>query len=122
MRHGERHCDMASQLPFATGASGAGKTAAIRALAARALSGLSCHEFDSVGVPSVDDMVAHFGSGERWQEPTSHEWVERLRNDADPVAILEASTRPSFIRGALGGTRAGIVLLDCERSVRSHRG
>lgn len=57
MRHGERHCDMASQLLFATGASGAGKTAAIRA----------------------------------------------------------------FIRAALGGTRAGIVLLDCERSVRSHR-
>src|SRR5436305_14727726 len=66
-------------------------------------------------------MVAHFGSGERWQEATTHEWVERLRNDPRPVAILEGSTRPSFIRAALGETRAGIVLLDCEQSVRSHR-
>lgn len=112
---------MASRLLFAIGASGVGKTAAIRALAAQAIPGLSCHEFDSVGVPSVDDMVSRFGTGERWQEVTTHQWIDRLRADASPMAILEGQTRPSFIRPRLGHLRAGIVLLDCEPQVRSQR-
>ena len=34
-----------------TGASGAGKTASVEALAARALPGVRCFHFDSIGVP-----------------------------------------------------------------------
>jgi adenylylsulfate kinase-like enzyme len=39
-----------------TGASGSGKTAAVRALDARDLPGVRCYYFDTVGVPSREEM------------------------------------------------------------------
>ena len=112
---------MASQLLFAIGASGAGKTSALQALAARKLPQLACYHFDGIGVPSVDAMVTTYGSPERWQEVTTHEWIARLQLESRPVVILEGQTRPSFIRTGLRGTPAGIVVLDCQPEVRSDR-
>ena len=53
------------------GASGSGKTATVRALAARDLPGVRCHYFDEVGVPRLEDMSRDFGSPERWQAITT---------------------------------------------------
>ena len=39
-----------------TGASGAGKTTLVRALAGREFSGVRCYYFDSIGVPSAELM------------------------------------------------------------------
>ena len=50
-----------------TGASGAGKTAAVRALEACAIERLRCFYFDSIGVPSAEVMDRDFGGGEQWQ-------------------------------------------------------
>src|SRR3954471_505460 len=113
--------EMTPRLLFAIGASGVGKTTALRVLRDRNCPGLACHHFDSIGVPGAEEMVRRFGTGERWQEVTTHAWVERLKSDASPFAVLEGQTRPSFIRAGLGDTRAGIVLLDCTDSVRSRR-
>lgn len=112
---------MAPQLLFVIGASGAGKTAALRVLNDRSVAGISCHHFDSVAVPSPEDMTRICGSPQRWQEVTTHQWVTRLQSQADPIGILEGQTRPSFIRDALAGTPAGIVLLDCSAAARSDR-
>lgn len=112
---------MPPQLLFVIGASGVGKTAAIEALSDRRLPGLTCYHFDSVGVPSAADMVRGFGTPERWQEVTTHEWIARLNREAHDLAVLEGQTRPSFIRRAPAASAIGIVLLDCEPSVRSHR-
>lgn len=51
-----------------TGASGVGKTTLVRAIEERGLEGVRCYYFDSIGVPSSEEMVARFGSGEGWQE------------------------------------------------------
>ena len=112
---------MASQLLFAVGASGVGKTAAVQALSNRQLPGLTCYHFDSVGVPSAEDMVRNFGSPERWQEVTTHDWIARVNKAPGDLVVLEGQTRPSFIRSASSASAIRIVLLDCERSVRSHR-
>ena len=112
---------MDSHLLFVVGASGVGKTAAIQALSARQLPDLACYQFDSVGIPTVEAMVARFGSAERWQEVTTHEWIARLKREVRRFVVLEGQTRPSFIRAALGDRRAGIVLLDCQPSIRSYR-
>ncbi|HEV7993649.1 MAG TPA: hypothetical protein VGP25_17610 [Gemmatimonadaceae bacterium] len=41
-----------------TGASGAGKSATVRVLAARAIPGVQCFHFDSVGVPPLEESEA----------------------------------------------------------------
>jgi hypothetical protein len=85
-----------------TGASGVGKTTLVHALDAQRLPGLHCHYFDSVGVPPVTDMTAHFGSPQAWQQSTTERWITALvANDTgDRVALLEGQTRPSEVRAA----------------------
>ena len=108
---------------FVIGASGVGKTTAVETLAERGLADVACFHFDSIGVPTLEEMSRAFGSTERWQEATTHEWIARLKGRSERFLILEGQTRPSFILAGLAGTRdtAGIVLLDCTPAVRSQR-
>ena len=109
-----------------TGASGSGKTATVRALEARALSGVRCYHFDTLGVPSVDSMYRGFGSPEGWQAVTTQEWIDRLvvNPDGAEVYVLDGQTRPSFVRTAAERTGTAfvrVVLLDCAPAVRRAR-
>jgi hypothetical protein len=113
------------QILVVTGASGAGKTAAVGALDARALPGVSCFFFDSIGVPSAAEMEAEYGGGEQWQAAATEAWLRRLRELPDDVgvAVLDGQTRPSFVFGAAAAAAGGVhvVLLDCSPEVRSAR-
>ena len=109
-----------------TGASGSGKTAAVSALATRALPGVRCYYFDSVGVPSPEEMKRDFGGGEQWQALMTQQWLDRLAADPDgaEVYVLDGQTSPTFVikaaeRSGIDGVR--IVLLDCEALVRHTR-
>jgi len=129
--------DRGTQLPFTpgprmtppiilvvTGASGAGKTTLVRGLEARCLPGVSCHYFDSIGVPSLEVMERDFGSATGWQEAMTRTWIERLSLRPDRVAVLDGQTRPSTVRAAfhLAGVREGaIVLIDCAPEERNRR-
>ena len=109
---------------FVTGASGSGKTATVRALEARALSGVRCCYFDSVGVPSAESWGS--GGPEGWQAVTTTEWIRRLAADPDgaEVYVLDGQTRPSFVRSAvevIHGAHVRIVLLECAPAVRHAR-
>jgi len=109
-----------------TGASGVGKTTLLRALAARELPDVACYHFDSIGVPSTEEMTATFGSPEAWQVKMTNAWIARLAgNTTDSrIAVLEGQIRPSVVRDAFlrAGVRSGqIVLLDCEPVVREKR-
>ena len=111
-------------LLFVTGASGAGKTAAVQALEARRLAGVRCCYFDSIGVPSLAEMIRDHGSAEAWQATTTLQWVHRLVEAPAEVAVLDGQTRPSVIRAALssaGQPAAQIVLLDCSPEERGRR-
>ena len=112
-----------------TGASGAGKTTAVRALEARALPGVRCFHFDSIGVLSDDEMRREHGSGEQWQAWATQRWLRELdRLDSDVhVAVLDGQTRPSFVATAAAsvGRKVHTVLLDCapdERNARVRHG
>jgi ABC-type glutathione transport system ATPase component len=48
-------------LLFVVGASGAGKTAAVRAIEARALPGVRCYYFDTIGVPTPEAIERERG-------------------------------------------------------------
>jgi dephospho-CoA kinase len=109
-----------------TGASGAGKTTAVEALAATCVPGVSCFYFDSIGVPSAEIMERDFGSSENWQAFATADWLERLSTLPDDVrvAVLDGQTRPSVVFDA--ANRASrravhVVLLDCSSDIRCTR-
>ena len=109
-----------------TGASGAGKTATVRALDARAVPGVRCFYFDSIGVPTVEVMERDYGGAERWQASATGEWLMQLGGLSNDIrlAVLDGQTRPSFVFDA--AARAAprvvhVVLLDCSSEVRGAR-
>ncbi len=108
-----------------TGASGSGKTTLVGALAKREMPSVRFHHFDSVGVPSAEEMIAAFGSGEGWQRSTLDSWIGRLAaGAAGEMQLLEGQVRPADVRDAFvrHGVQAGrILLLDCSPEVRERR-
>jgi len=109
-----------------TGASGAGKTSAVRALEARGLDGVRCFYFDSVGVPSAEIMQRDFGGGEKWQAHATARWLaqlDALSRDVR-VAVLDGQTRPSFVFDAADRAPTSdlhVALLDCSPEARGER-
>ena len=107
------------------GASGAGKTAAVRSLDARARPHVRCSYFDAIGVPSLDVMARQFGGPEGWQADATERWIARLTEstERDVVHVLEGQTRPCFVVDAARGRPASVtmVLLDCSPGVRQAR-
>jgi len=106
-----------------TGASGAGKTTLVRALEARALSGVECHYFDSIGVPSGEQMIAEFGSGAGWQEAMTRRWIARLMKGSAPIAVLDGQVGIAMARRCLeaAGAPGTLILIDCANEVREAR-
>jgi hypothetical protein len=108
------------------GASGAGKTTLVRRLAALDLPGVGCYHFDTIGVPSDDEIVARFGSGWAFQAWGLDEWLPRFARNEDGVrlAVLDAQVRPRAVMDAFaahGVTRGSVVLVDCAHPERNAR-
>lgn len=109
-----------------TGASGAGKTTLVRSLEARHQPGVKCYYFDSVGVPSPEEMARDYGSGEAWQAAMTDQWVRRLAENPDDarVMVLDGQVRPSVLYEAFERyevQRSEVILIDCGRAVRETR-
>lgn len=108
------------------GASGSGKTTILKSLEKELpKDAVSINYFDDIGVPSFEEMVAHYGSPEKWQEATTHRWIEKLANVKDKKLIfLEGSFNPEFAVSQLeklGIHDYMIICIDVERSVREKR-
>jgi len=108
------------------GASGAGKTTLVSRLEGRCLPGVGCYYFDSIGVPSNEEIVARFGDGLGFQDWALNQWFERLTRNEDRVrlAILDAQVRPSSVHEAMRRhriERGQAVLVDCAYEERNAR-
>jgi len=115
---------MSDSILFVTGASGSGKTAALERIATLKPWARRCHFFDSIGVPGPAERATRHGDGESWRVWATGHWVETLRADPEPIAILDGQTPPSCILDAMerhAEVRFAIVLLDCTWDVRTHR-
>src|SRR5215475_6655018 len=82
-----------------TGASGVGKTSAVRSLESRQRSDIRCFYFDEIGVPSIGIRESEFGGGEGWQAHATRQWISRLAIDdlRGYLSVLDGQTRPSFV-------------------------
>ena len=114
------------KLLILTGASGAGKTAIVKSLRQpAAAAGIEIFNFDSIGVPSPEEMIRDFGSGENWQRMKIVEWIQRIaRALPEHSIIFEGQMRISSLLEALMQANlpeAKIVLIDCSDSARAHR-
>ena len=104
---------------FITGASGVGKTTLVDNLKEKYKDNThyAFEHFDSIGVPSAEEMDEKFGSGEAWQEAMMHQWVERLIRDYHnkEVVVFEGQVNIAFIRNACqknNVTNYTIILID----------
>jgi predicted kinase len=111
-----------------TGASGSGKTTLGRALETRHPGLCDVFYFDSIGVPSAEEM-RKWGDGHEpggaWQRAMTLEWFERLAplvRSGRPV-LFEGQMRPDFVREAMevSGLRAQVVLVECDDATRRER-
>jgi hypothetical protein len=108
------------------GASGSGKTAIASAIEQRHGDEVRVFYFDRIGVPSVERMIAEYGSGEAWQRAKTLEWMAKLAPlcGSGPGLLFEGQTRLSFLAEA--AEAAGIaayspILVDCDDETRVRR-
>lgn len=114
-----------NQLYFIIGSSGAGKTTVVKNLE-KVDTNFNFFYFDSVGVPSPEEMNEKYGSGENWQKEITKYWVNEIKSKylESKSCILDGQIRPSFIKEACELYDVGnykVILFDCEDDVREKR-
>ena len=107
-----------------TGASGAGKTALahrIRTL----IPTLPALCFDSLGVPTADEMIVGWDDGRAWQKAMTWHWVQTAKAvfRTRPLVLLEGSFDPQYAVAACHANRVPlrVVVLDVDASTRQAR-
>jgi len=109
-----------------TGASGAGKSTVVDFLSKqieRKL--LPTIHFDSLGVPTADEMTRCWDSGRGWQKMMTYHWVYTARQiyRMRPLVILEGQFDPQYAIAACAAHRVRhrVVLLDVKDATRAER-
>lgn len=114
------------KLFFLIGASGSGKTTVTKELEKRGIGQFKILYFDSIGVPSMEEMEREYGGPEEWQKVKTTEWVHVMKRDflPDTHVLFDGQTRPSFIEKAChknGIKEFEVILFDCSDDERKRR-
>lgn len=109
-----------------TGASGVGKSAALDVLRARIEPRvLPTLAFDSLGVPSEDEMHAGWDSPRGWQKAMTYHWVYTAKHvyRTHPLVVIEGQFDPQYAIAACSAHRLrfAVVLLHAADPVRRDR-
>lgn len=111
-----------------TGASGVGKTTLISNLEKKYSNSKDWEffKFDSVGVPSNEDMIRDYGSGENWQKEKTYEWIEKMVTGYSDkkFIVMDGQSNLEFIKTGFekqNFTNYKIILIDCEQDVMVKR-
>jgi shikimate kinase len=106
---------------FLSGASGVGKTSIVENLKTQyhSSNNYAFVHFDSIGVPSPEEMIEQAGSGEKWQEFTTYRWIEKIAVEYrdKQLVVIEGQVNLDFIEAACHKfeiTRYFIILIDCD--------
>jgi shikimate kinase len=113
---------------FISGASGVGKTSIVQKLQTQYCSSdnYTFLHFDSIGIPSVQEMIEQAGSGERWQELTTLSWIEKITIEYHDkkIVVIEGQANLDFIDAACRHfeiANYSIVLIHCDWEVMKER-
>lgn len=112
---------------FITGVSGAGKTTLLKQMCTHLSSeSAACLYFDSIGVPSVDEMMRQYGGPAEWQKAMTERWVATIITEYKDkrLVFLEGQINLSFIELACqkyGVNKFAIILIHCSPEVRHKR-
>ena len=113
---------------FVTGASGTGKTTLIENLKNKFKQNSNWNflHFDSIGVPSLEEMIKEFGSGENWQKETTYKWIERIlqKYQENDFIVFEGQVNLKFIKDGFEKNNFSdykIILIDCNEEVIEKR-
>ena len=111
-----------------TGASAVGKSTLVNHLKTiLPQSQFDYYHFDSIGIPDFEEMIAEYGSTEKWQEVKTEEWMERLiqaHEESGKNIIFEGSTSIAFIKKAFekrSFQQFQIILIDCDFDTMTKR-
>ena len=87
---------------FLTGASGAGKTTLVEQLKNELSNSAILLHFDSIGVPTEEEMIKEYGSPSEWQRAMTNLWVDKIihENSSKELVILEGQVNLEFIKSA----------------------
>ncbi len=115
-----------NKIYFIIGASGAGKTTALKNIQETHPEAFEYCYFDSIGVPSPEEMIERFGSGDNWQKINTNSWTKKMKEESldRKPAILDGQTRPSFIEEACKKNNIDsyeVILFDCTDEIRKQR-
>lgn len=107
-----------------TGASGAGKTALAHRLR-ELVPALPALCFDSLGVPTTDEMTIGWDDGRAWQKAMTWHWVQTAKQvyRTRPLVLLEGSFDPQYAVAACHANRIAlrVVALDVDPVTRQKR-
>lgn len=115
------------KLIWLTGASGVGKTTLLNNLKEKYQNqNWEFLKFDSIGVPSNEDMVKDYGSGENWQRAKTYEWIQQMVNGYPnkKVVIMDGQANMDFIIQGFkdqGFSDYQIILVDCDQETMVKR-
>ena len=118
---------MIKHIFFITGGSGTGKTSLVSELKKKYTNNnWDFIHFDSIGIPSTEEMIDRSGSIENWQKDTTALWIEKILKDYKPkeIIIFEGQVNIEFIKeGFLKNnyTNYKIILIDCKSEVMAKR-
>jgi len=109
-----------------TGASGAGKTTAVAAIREHIDHRLLPHiAFDSLGVPTEDEMSRCWDAPRGWQKMMTYHWVYTARQifRMRPLVVLEGQFDPQYAIAACSANRVRnrVALLDVDDTTRAAR-
>ncbi|MBA3815533.1 MAG: AAA family ATPase [Parachlamydiaceae bacterium] len=111
---------------FVIGASGSGKTTIVKALEKKCPTGFKAVYFDSIGIPTLEEMNTKYNGPEEWQRIKTIEWVKTIKETllCDANVILDGQTRPLFIEEACLENNITVdetILFDCSDEERAKR-
>ncbi len=111
---------------FITGASGVGKSTMLAGLAKKyADKDRVFLHFDSIGIPSLEQMNAEYGSPSAWQKAKTYEWIDTLISKYNNKKVFfEGQVNLEFIQKGFRKhdfTDYQIILVDCNEAEMARR-